>query len=54
LRGRASEELIKDMVGAFFSGEAVETGFIKAVGEGLCGGDAAAVIEVELETTAMA
>ena len=54
LRGRACEELVKDMVGAFFSGEAVETGFVEAVGEDLGGADAAAVIEMEFETTAVA
>ena len=47
------EELVENVVGSFLVGQTIETGFIEPVSEDLRNGDAASVVEEELEATSV-
>ena len=49
----SDEKLVEDVVGPFQEERTIETGFIKAVSEDLCSGDAAPTVEKELEVTSV-
>jgi hypothetical protein len=49
----SGEKLVEDVVCSFLVRKVVETGFIKAISQNLCGGNTASVVEKELEVASV-